>query len=190
MVSRVIQVVFLMLLSVAAKADGLVAELANDSARVLYSTQLWGQEAGPLEIEMGFLFNEDDNYLYNLGVMVRNDNLDSPVIISIGGRGYAAKAGHSSGDVDIVALALGGDVLLVPDTLGGLGLGFHFFGAPSVVTGGDAEGLMEYGARLDYQVTPQANVYWGYQKIIADIENTSEDATINSGFQIGVGIRF
>lgn len=189
---RLVQVFLFYIVSATANAEGVVAMLSGDSARFFYSTQMWGQQAGPVELETGIMFNEDDNYLLNLGMMLRNDNLDSPIILSLGGRSYFASVNDTSTNENhkLVALALGIDVLLIPDNMGGLGMGFHYFYSPDILSGGDAEGLTEFGLKLDYQLTPQANIFAGYQAITADIKNKNSDIDVEKGFMIGFGMRF
>lgn len=189
---RVIQVLLFCVVSATARAEGIVAMLGGDSARFFYSTQMWGQQAGPVELESGLMFNEDNNYLLNLGMMLRNDTLDSPIIFSLGGRGYFAslEKTETNEDYSVAALALGVEILFVPDNLGGLGMGFHYFYAPDILAGADAEGVTEYGLKLDYQLTPQSNVFVGYQKIVADIKEREKDFDIEKGFMLGFGIRY
>lgn len=189
---RLVQIFLFCMVSTTASAEGVVAMLSGDSARFFYSTQMWGQQAGPVELETGIMFNEDDNYLVNLGMMLRNDNLDSPIILSLGGRSYFASANRTETgqDYKVVALALGLEVLFVPDHMGGLGMGFHYFYAPDILSGADAETVIEYGVKLDYQLTPQANIFVGYQKINADLTDNEGDIDIEKGFMFGFGMRF
>ena len=189
---RVIQVLLFCMVSTAVSAEGVVAMLNGGSARFFYSTQMWGQQAAPVELETGLLFNEDDNYLLNLGMMLRNDNLDSPIILTLGGRTYFASANdvETHTNYKLAALALGFEVLFIPDNLGGLGIGIHYYYAPDILTGGDAKGLTEIGLRLDYQLTPQSNVFAGYQRIQADIKDKDLNLDIEKGFVLGFGIRF
>ncbi len=189
---RFVQVLLFYVISTAASAEGIVAMLSSDSARFFYSTQMWGQQSGPVELETGILFNEDDNYLVNLGMMLRNDNLDSPLIVSLGGRSYFSSVNeeNTNNKHKVVALALGVDVLFVPDTMGGLGIGFHYFYAPDILSGGDAEGLNEAGVKLDYQLTPQSNLFMGYQSIWVDIKDMDDDLDIEKGFFLGFGLRY
>lgn len=191
---RLVQIFLFYMVSVTAQAEGVVAMLSSDSARFFYSSQMWGQQAGPIELETGIMFNEDDNLLVNFGMMLRNDNLDSPVIISLGGRSYLANVNDSdtvaTEDFKVVALALGVEILFVPDNMGGLGLGFNYFYAPDILAAGDSEGVTEFGVKLDYQLTPQANLFVGYQSIKADIKERDKDVDIEKGFMLGFGLRF
>ena len=189
---RLIQILLFCTISTTASAEGVIAMLSGDSARFFYSTQMWGQQAGPVELETGIMFNEEDNYLLNLGMMLRNDNLDSPLILSLGGRSYFASANRADTNQEfkIAALALGIEVLFVPDNMGGLGLGLHYYYAPDILSGGDAETVSEFAVKLDYQLTPQSNVFAGYQIINADLKNDEGDIDIEEGFMLGFGLRF
>lgn len=176
-----------------ASAQGLAIQVNNDSARFTYSTEAWGQQYGQLDLEGGFLYTQDNDYMLSLGLMVRNDSLDTPVIISIGSRLYYS---HVTGPAptltkySVAAVTVGIDALIIPDNLGGVGFGAHYFTGPSVVSFADAEGFTEYGVRVSYQLTPQANIYLGYQKIETKIKNTGTTVIISDGTLFGVDMRF
>ena len=176
-----------------ASAQGLAIQINDDSARFTFATEAWGQQYGQLDLEGGFLYRENDDYMFNLGLMVRNDSLDTPLIVSVGSRLYYASV---TGPVptltsySVAAVTIGIDVLIIPDNLGGVGFGAHYFAGPSVVSFGDAEGFTEYGVRVGYQITPQANIYLGYQKIETAIDGTGLDVTISKGTLFGVDLRF
>ncbi len=81
--------------------------------------------------------------------------------------------------------------MLVPDSWGGFGLGAFFMIAPSVVAFGDSNGLIEYGATLNFEVSPQATVQLGYQKIDVDIStNNAGTINIDNGGFFAVKIKF
>ena len=185
-------VVFISIISTVVRAEGIVASLGSDNARFFYSTQMWGQQAGPVDLETGFFFNEDNTYLLNLGMMLRNDTMDSPFIFSLGGRSYftTIKQKNSTEEYKVAALALGAELLYVPDSLGGIGFGAKYYYAPDILTGGDGQGLTEYGLIMDYQLTPQANIFVGYRKIEADIKVINSNVDIDEGAYLGLGIRY
>ncbi|MDH5445906.1 MAG: YfaZ family outer membrane protein [Gammaproteobacteria bacterium] len=189
---KIIHLVFIWVLSSSAWAEGIVATLGSDNARFFYSTQMWGQQAGPVELEMGLFFDEENTFLANLGMMLRNDTMDSPFIFSLGGRSYFASVSekNTTQDYEVVALALGAELLYVPDNLGGLGIGAQYFYAPDILAGADAEGLTEWGVFLDYQLTPQSNIFMGYRSIEADIKDVGIEVEIDDSFYLGFGIRY
>jgi hypothetical protein len=172
-------------------ADALNIQLSNKSARFIYASEVFGGQFGPTDLEVGAYFNEDDDTVAHLGLMVRNDSLDNPLIIAIGARAYYADAGNQLGQTPLTAgaLALGGEILVIPNNLGGLGIGFHYFVAPSVTSFMDAEGFTEYGALVDYEITEQASVYVGYRKIEIEPE-TGADVVVDSSVIYGLILRF
>ena len=173
-----------------AYADMLNIQLSDTSGRFSYSTEVFGGQYGPIDLETGLFFNQDSDKIFHIGMMVRNDTLDNPLVISIGARAYYGDAGHAAGQIHakFAAIAIGGELLFIPGNLGGLGLGFHYFVAPSVVSFMDASGFTEYGVRINYSITKQADVSLGYQKIKAETNGSTLD--IDSSVFFGIGLRF
>jgi len=184
-------IAILLILSQAANADLFNIQLSNTSGRFLYAHEIYGGQASPLDLEAGFFYNEDSDKLAHLGIMVRNDTLDNPLVISVGARLYYGDVGHRSGETNanFSALAIGGELLFIPNNLGGLGFGINYYGAPKVVSYMDAEGFREYGARINYQITQQADVSIGYRKISVDLKNQTT-VTPDSKFYLGIELRF
>ena len=54
-------------------ADDLDIQLSNNSARIVYAAEVFGGEFGPTDFEIGGYFNEDDDTVFHLGLLVRND---------------------------------------------------------------------------------------------------------------------
>lgn len=185
MYSRILLLVSALLISTTATSEEINIQLSDDTARFMYLTEAFGQDFGRLELEAGFLYNENDDTLVNLGLLVRGESVSVPLIVSIGARAYYADlAAYNVG-----AVAIGGDLLFSPETWGGFGMGLFYYAAPSVVSFGDADGLSEYGAYVNFQITPQARVALGYQRIEADIENAAT-VVIDKGSYFGINISF
>jgi len=87
------------------------------------------------------------------------------------------------------AIAIGGDLLLSPESWGGFGMGVFYYTAPSVVTFDDADGLTEYGAYVNFQITPQARITAGYQRIDVSIKNAA-DVVFDDGGYFGINLSF
>lgn len=172
-------------------ADMFNVQLSNNSGRFNYSTEVFGGQYGPVDLEMGLFFNQDSDKMLHLGMAVRNDTLDNPLVISIGTRVYFGDVGNAPDQVHakFAAIAIGGELLFIPDNLGGLGFGVYYYVAPSVVTYMDADGFNEYGVRLNYEITKQANVSLGYRKIKVDL-NTGSSQSVDSSVYFGIGLRF
>ncbi len=176
--------------SVTAWGQSVSADLGSNSARFFYDTQATGQQAGRLDMEFSYLYTSSNNLL-SAGMLVRNDNLDSPLVISVGGRGYFVSTSDPVlGSHSALVLSIGGELLVIPDTWGGLGIGVHYFTAPSIVSFMDAKSFTEYGGRLDYQITPQATVFVGYHHISFTTGSANTEIPVDSGLHFGIGIKF
>ncbi len=129
--------------------------------------------------------------MLHLGMMVRNDTLNNPFVISIGARAYYGDVGHkvSEPNSSFAAISVGGELLFIPDSLGGLGFGAYYFYAPPVVTYKDADNFREYGVSLNYEITQQATISIGYQKIKVELNN-GIDLEVASNAFFGIGLRF
>ena len=185
MYSRVIVLAIALFTSSAASSEELNIQFGSDTARFMYLTEAFGQDFGRLELEAGFLYNENDNSLVNVGVLVRGESVSVPMIISVGARGYFAKLTAN----DVAAVAIGGDLLFSPESWGGLGAGVYYFTAPGVVSFADSEGLTEYGIYANFQITPQAKLAVGYQQIDFEVKNGA-DITIDKGAYFALNLSF
>ena len=185
MYSRVILLVLAMIFTTSSYAQGIRIQLGNQTARFTYLTEAFGQDFGRLELEAGLMYTENDDYLLNIGLLVRGESLSVPLVVAIGARAYYADITPYK----IGAIAIGADMLLSPESWGGLGLGAYFYTAPGVVSFADAEKFTEYGVYLSYQITPQAKIALGYQNIEADTTLVNNIEIDKSGY-FAVSIEF
>jgi hypothetical protein len=173
------------------QAGNLNIQLGSESGRFLYASEAFAGRFGPVDMEFALFFNDEEDYLGHIGLLVRNDTMDNPFVISVGTRLYYGDVGNAptQTNADIGGIAIGGEVLFIPDNLGGLGFGIHYYYVPGIVAFMDAEDITEYGARLEYAITQQASIYIGYQKIEAGLENGT-DLEIDDNTHIGISLRF
>ena len=188
MYPRIIVLVTALFMSNVASAAEFNVQLGSDTARFMYLTEAFGQDFGRLELEAGFLYNENGDKLFNAGLLVRGESVSVPVIVSIGARAYAAEV-TGVATYKVAALAIGGDLLLSPESWGGFGAGLFLYKAPGVVAFSDTEDLTEYGAYINFQITPQARMGLGYKEITASIKNVG-DYEIDKGAYFGLTISF
>ena len=185
MTPRIILLAVALLISSVSAAEEINVQLASDTARFTYLTEAFGQDFGRLELETGFLYNENGDNLLNVGMLVRGESVSVPLIVSMGARAYYADLGAST----VAALAIGGDLLLVPESWGGLGIGGFYFTAPSVVSFLDAENFTEYGVYINFQISPQASISGGYKLIETSILNVA-DIEVENGAYFGLTLNF
>lgn len=185
MYPRIILLISALFMSSVASAEEVNIQLGNETARFMYLTEAFGQDFGRLELEVGFLYNQNGDSLVNAGLLVRGESISVPVIVSIGARAYVAEVAT----YDVGALAIGGDLLLLPEGWGGFGAGIYYYTAPGVVAFNDADGLSEYGAYVNFQITPQARIALGYQEIKVSIINAA-DQTLDKGAYFRLNLSF
>lgn len=163
-------------------ADSLDLNLHDKAMRVIYSKGLANRG---LEGEVGVLFDEDDNYLANVGVKVAGENWsDSGTFdITMGVRAVYADMTN----IDAAAVGIGGGVRFSP--IHRLGIGGHIYYAPSILSFSDAESYSETGLRVDYQLLAQGFVYIGYRKVEIELENSVEVDLDDEG-HVGMKILF
>lgn len=186
MFSRIVLLTITLLMSSTAFAADIDITLGNKSARFMYMTEAFGQDFGRLEMESGFLYTEDKDYLVNLGLLVRGESVSVPLIVSIGARAYLSNLRN----YNVGAIAIGGDLSFNPEVWGGVGIGANYYVAPGVVAFADATGLTEYGIYLSYRITQQAKVDLGYRVIDIKIRHDVGNIELDKGGYFGLSLSF
>jgi hypothetical protein len=187
---RAIGLFLLSAVSTIASADNIDFNLRDEAIRASYSMELKSGGFSGLSGELGLLYSEDkkklDDTLYHAGLHVSGENWSQSGTfdISIGGRLYYA----TPGNVDLMALAIGGDIRFSPAHR--FGIGGHIYYAPDITSFQDAKRFQETGIRVDYQLLPQAFVYLGYRQIEVDIENGAKDVELDDDAHIGIKMLF
>ncbi len=105
----------------------------------------------------------------------------------MGARLYYGNAADSS----VGGFGIGAGMEMMPESWNGFGFSLYGYFVPSVVSFADADGLTELGATANFQVTEQAMVQLGYQRIAVDVAaNNIGNHTIDDGFYLGLNILF
>ncbi len=182
---RLILLVSLVSFTGVTQAQVLTAQIGENSARFHYVSNPVGKLVGPMELNGGVMFNDSDDYSLSFGAHVRGENLDAPLLVAIGFRGYYTRANSADG----FSIALGGDLTWSPVSIPGFEVGGYLYGAPDILSFSDGEGLLDYGVRVGYQIIPLATIYLGYQNFEVDMTNKGT-VTLDDGFVLGVNFRF
>ena len=116
-------------------------------------------------------------------VFGREYNSTSRIEGGLGGKAYLANIGGAS----VTAIGLGGQMTYFPRN-SKLGFGGYAYYAPSIVTS-NAKNLLEYGARIEFQMMETASAYIGVHH--TDVEVTpGVTNVVDDGLHFGVTIRF
>jgi hypothetical protein len=187
---RVMGLILLSSVSTIAAADSLDLNLRDQAARLTYTAEMNTNSFSGLSGEVGLFYSEDkdqlDDTLFHAGLSVSGENWSQSGTfdISIGTRLYYT----TPGNLDLSALAVGGAVRFSP--VHRLGIGGNAYYAPDVTSFQDAKTFWEAGARIDYQLLPQAFVYVGYRHIEVDIENGPDNVELDDNAHVGIKMLF
>ena len=185
--SRIMLVLFLSVLSSFSFARSFDINLSSDSAQFKYGTHVGGTNFGRSEMTIGFLYNEDDAYLSEIGLLVIDEAGSKTPGLELGVGPKFWFGGSDEADVDISGIGLGGQLRYKNLNYPRIVYGFSLFYAPSIVAFLDADNILEYDLRVEYELLPTANVYIGYRNIEADIKRSGEAEIDDSAI---IGLRF
>lgn len=169
-----------------AYADTLDLNFSDESFRAIYNL-----DRGSRDYSFGGLFRNPNNgpsaKLAHLGLEVAGDGQAGSGAMEgkLGVRFYLLSADQ----IDVAALALGGNLTFFPDA-SKVGFGVHAYYAPEVVSGLDGDRFWEWGARLEFRLFEAGTLYVGYREIETRLEGSSTNITIDDGGFVGLNIRF
>jgi predicted enzyme related to lactoylglutathione lyase len=170
-----------------ALADSFDINLRDTSAQLQYSAALGSSTLGKNEMHLGYLYTSKTNSYADFGILVKDEvSPNAPgLTVGVGLKGLLAKVNTNTAS----ALALGGQVRYAAPAVPRIGFSASAYWSPNILTFGDADRTVETGARLEYEVIPQATAYIGYRKINVGLKNAGQ-AKLEEGAHIGVRLSF
>lgn len=173
--------------STAVLADTVDINLRDTSVQLQYAASVGRDSLGTSELHAGLLYTTKNNRFGDFGLVVKEapGSSDSGITAGVGLKAVLASINAN----DAVALALGGQVHYSLPSAPRVGIAGQLYFSPNIVTYRDAERFIEAGARLEYEVIPQAAAYLGYRRISFSLAN-KPDATLDVGFHAGVRMAF
>lgn len=171
-------------------AQSLEINLNQDSARFTYSSLVGGSNYGRTELNAGFLYNESDNVLFDLGLQVIDvaGSKTPGLQIGVGPRVYYVDSDEYDGSG--VGVALGGNLRYKLSGAPRMSLAGTAYYAPSITSTLDVESLFELGLRVSYEMLPTANVYLGYRRIRVDLGKPVGYIILDKGAIFGMKFTF
>lgn len=173
-------------------AGSLDINLTDDSARINYtSDSVAVKDNTGVQWDAGLLYLEgeddgDNAYLANLGVQTQGDptgNETGQISLALGARVY----GLDAGEISAASIALGGNVEVRIKSFDRIGFYAHAYYAPDIISFGDADATLEYGAKIGYEILRTSEVYVGYRHLSLDVAGGG-DQTVDSS--VVLGLRF
>jgi hypothetical protein len=190
MLLRSLVSVALLAVSATAFADAVDINLNDTSAQLQYKAAMGGTNLGKSELDMGVLYNQKNNLLGEVGILVKDDVGGNAPGVSVGVGLKALSARIATVNANASALAVGGMVRYSPPAERRLAFVGQLYLSPNIITFGGANRYLETGARAEYEIIPQAVVYLGYRNISFNMKNSGRNATFDEGVNIGVRMAF
>lgn len=177
--------VALLVFCVPVMADSIDVNLNNNTAQFQYIAPVGYSEEGKAELHAGFLYDNNDNVLGDVGLLVMGDmGKSSDTSLGVGLKAVAALSGDFS-----VALALGGKIRFTPFANRRIGLVGLVYVAPKIVSFGGADFFVQGGISIEYEIIKHAVAYVGYRNLRFGVENRPDMLDEKNG-HLGVRISF
>lgn len=173
-------ILYLSLITTQAVANSLDINLHDNAFRITYSRYIEKNtvtDVGLLSVQEHER-RGDDAELIHAGINFESGNL------RLGTR--AIYTSLNSGDV--LAVGFGGQGRVALSKV--IGLGGHFYYAPSITSFLDGDGYHEFALRLDAQLSRKAQVYLGYRNIKVRLDNSDNKIELDDDFHIGLKLYF
>ncbi|MCP5163012.1 MAG: hypothetical protein H6999_04840 [Hahellaceae bacterium] len=158
------------------------AKISSNSA----ATEIRHNLQQEFRLGAGYLYHEGGRHVINLGVHATGQTAiaNLPTTVAIGSKIYY----FNDDPIDGTAVTLGGDVRVnIPEAPGlSAELGIHY--APSILSFGDADDMVDTNFQLNYRVIPKADVSAGYHYQVSEIAN--KHRTLDEGLFVGVRLHF
>ena len=190
MMLRKILVISLMSVTSIAAADTLDIGLSNTTAQFKYGVA--SGLAGKSEIYAELMYNDKNSVIGGVGLLVANDEISVPgLTIGVGAKAVVSSINKiAPSRKNSSAVALGAQVRYELPAERRVAFAGEFYFAPAIITFGDANRYQQYGARAEFSVSPQLQVYGGYRKTWFNMSGTGADAVLINGPHLGVQFSF
>lgn len=174
-----------------ARAQTFDMNLSDKSAQFKYSTRIGNPNPGEgrSEVEAGFLYNDDDNYMAEVGMLIIDVAGTKTPGLEMGVGPKLFMASHKGTGGDAVAVGLGGQLRYKLPSLSRVNFTVAGYYAPSIVSFSDADSMWEFNAQVGYEILPTANVYFGYRHIQVDFDPVGKHS-IDETWMVGLKFSF
>jgi hypothetical protein len=167
--------------------------VARDMAELTYLTQTSSFGYGGADIGFGALVNQYNDVMASGSILVSGSSTGDVkgLHFGVGAKAYAGSLDGSSGNLDVTggAIAIGGRLRYVFPSSTPVAILADVFYAPEVTSISEFDGLREYRADIELEVTPSARAYVGYRTLEVTYNN-SVDYDVDDEAHIGVRFEF
>ena len=186
MFPRCLALLVLSVASPALLAAGLDINVNTDAVRITGDFDV----SNNIKVDGSWFHHQDNGNILGAGFHLTGDASggQSPVAAGLGGRLYYVDSDTRAKDSG-GALALGGYLEYTFPQFNRFTVGGSAYYAPGVLSFGDVDDYLEYGAWAGYSVLRDGVVYLGYRRLEAGFDGTP-DVTFDTGMHLGLRLRF
>lgn len=174
-----------------ASATAIDFRVGGEMAELSFLTQTSSFGYGGADIGFGALINEENDVLANGSILVTGSNTGDVqgLHFGVGGKAYGGKINGPNDVIDISggAVAIGGALRYVFASSMPVALLGEVFYAPKVTSISEFDGLLEYRAAVEVEITPSARAYIGYRTLEVTF---NEDVDYKVDDEAHIGVRF
>jgi hypothetical protein len=187
MLRKILAISLISVTSIAA-ADTLDIGLSNTTAQFKYGVA--SGLAGKSEVYGELMYNDKNSVIGGVGLLVANDEMKVPgLTIGIGAKALASTI-KDSPRTNSSAIALGAQVRYELPAERRVAFAGEGYFAPKIITFGDADRYQQYGARAEFSISSQLQVYAGYRKTWFIVKGTGAQSVLINGPHVGVQLSF
>jgi hypothetical protein len=188
MLRKILAISLISVTSIAA-ADTLDIGLSNTTAQFKYGVA--SGLAGKSEVYAELMFNDKHSGIGGVGLLVANDEMKVPgLTIGIGAKAVAATIKDVPARTNSSAIALGAQVRYELPSERRVAFAGEAYFAPKIITFGDADRFQQFGARAEFSISTQLQVYGGYRKTWFVVKGSGKDSVLLNGPHVGVQLSF
>lgn len=193
MLKKMTAVLALSLLASQVHARGVDLRLADKTAEILYLTESSTFGYGGADIGFGWLFNENDDYMFSASMMVSGHGAGNnrALKFGVGGKLVFAMLDDRPGNADeeFGGLAIGGQVRYVIPSSTPVAFLVEGFVAPEITSFSGAQQYTEFRVAVELEVTPSARAYIGYRNAQFELDGGT-DIELDDDPHVGIRIEF
>ncbi len=172
-----------------ASANDLEAALTSETAQFTLRSDSSIIGWGGAELAAGFFYNNDDDYVAQIGLMQRRQaSQKTPVTLGVGVKGYLGDLNAPS--EGIFAIAIGGEVRYTIPGVMPMSVYLTANYAPKITSFSDTEELIDTNIGFQIEVLPQTSAFIGYRNLKVNLSNGHKYDMDDDRIHIGVRLTF
>ena len=170
-------------------ANDFEAALTSETAQFTFRTDSSVIGWGGSELALGVFYNNEDDYVAQLGLMQRRQATQkNPLSLGVGVKTYFGQI--DAANQDIVAVAVGGEVRYTIPGVMPMSAYVTVHYAPKITSFSDTEEIIDNNIGFQIEVLPQTTAFVGYRHLKLDLANGSGYRLDDNRIHLGVRLTF